>query len=129
MIVVDSSVWIAHFRNERSPQVATLRALPDPNLVLVGDIILLESLQGARSDAHARRIEDALRVFPVEPMLDDKLAVEAARHYRALQAVGVTPRKTIDLVIATFCIARRHRLLHQDHDFEALEQHLGLQVI
>ncbi len=123
MIVVDSSVWVAHFRNQNTPAVTALRGAIDPNDIVVGDLILLECLQGARDEGHAARIEAALSAFSMEPMLD---AVAAARHYRTLRALGVTPRKTADLIIATFCIARGHALLHQDRDFEPMIAHLGL---
>ncbi|MBC7768870.1 MAG: PIN domain-containing protein [Phycisphaerales bacterium] len=129
MIVVDSSVWIAHFRNAMSPAVTMLRGFQRPNEVVTGDLVLLECLQGARDDEHAVQIEATLRAFNVEPMLNDALAVEAARRYRRLRALGVTPRKMTDLIIATFCIARGYRLLHQDRDFEPMTAHLGLQVL
>ncbi len=129
MIVVDTSVWVAHFRNEVSPGVATLRALENPNDIVVGDLVLLECLQGARDEGHAARIEAALRVFQIEAMLDADLAIDAARHYRALRAMGLTPRKTIDLIIGAFCIRHSYRLLHQDRDFEPMVTHLGLQVL
>ncbi|HYD87358.1 MAG TPA: PIN domain nuclease [Vitreimonas sp.] len=129
MIVVDSSVWIAHFRNEVSPAVAVLRGLQKPTAVVTGDLVLLECLQGARDDKHAAQIEATLRAFTVEPMLNDTHAADGARLYRRLRALGVTPRKMTDFIIATFCIARGYRLLHQDRDFEPMVQHLGLQVV
>lgn len=128
MIVVDTSVWIAHFRNELSPAVAKLRAIANANDIVVGDLIMLECLQGARDERHAAIIETSLRAFQVEAMLDSALAIDAARHFRTLRAIGLTPRKTIDVIIGSFCIARRYRLLHQDRDFEPMTAHLGLQV-
>lgn len=94
----------------------------------MGDLILLEVLQGARDEGHAARIEGNLRRFQVVPMLDDKLAVQAARNYRMLRGIGITIRKTIDVVIGTFCIADGHSLLHDDRDFDPMVRHLGLQV-
>ena len=76
--------------------------------LLVGDLILLEVLQGVQSDLQAARVEAALRRFDIRPMLDPQLAVLAAGHYRWLRALGVTLRKTVDLVIGTFCIAHDH---------------------
>lgn len=127
MIVVDTSVWIAHFRNEDSEQVRRLRQLESPHDALVGDLIMLECLQGARDDVHAARIEATLRAFPVAPMLGEEIAMEAARNYRRLRLNAVTPRKTVDLIIATFCIRNGHRLLHQDRDFDPMVRLLGLQ--
>lgn len=129
MIVVDTSVWIAHFRNEASAAVRSLRGLEDVDEVVVGDLVLLECLQGARDEAHAGRIETILRTFQVEPMLDADLAVGAARNYRILRARGVTPRKTIDVIIASFCLRRGWRLLHQDRDFDVIAAHLPLAIV
>lgn len=128
MIVVDTSVWIAHFRNEASTAVTKLRAIANPNDIIVGDVILLECLQGARDEAHAAQIEAALRAFQIEDMLGDQPAVETARLYRALRALGQTPRKTIDVIIGAFCIRRGYQLLHQDRDFEPMSVHLGLRA-
>jgi predicted nucleic acid-binding protein len=126
MIVVDSKVWIAHFRNAISPSVKKLREMQEPGQIITGDLVLLECMQGARDEAHAVQIEATLRAFTLAPMLNDALAVEAARNFRRLRALGVTPRKTSDLIIATFCIARNYALLHQDRDFEPMVAHLGL---
>lgn len=130
MIVVDSSVWIANLRGLDIAAVRKLRALAedDDNQLLIGDLILLEVLQGARDEGHAARIERSLRRFPIEPMLDASLAVQAARNYRTLRGQGITVRKTIDMIIGTFCLAKGHSLLHDDRDFRPMTTHLGLQV-
>ncbi len=129
MIVVDSSVWIDNLRSVESAAVRKLRAFgPDDAEILIGDIILLEVLQGSRDALHAARVERNLRRFPIVPMLDDELAVRAARNYRSLRNRGITIRKTADLIIGTFCIARDHLLLHNDRDFEPMAAHLGLQL-
>ncbi len=57
------------------------------------------------------------------------LAIAAARNYRELRRHGHTVRKTIDCIIATFCIKNGHILLHRDRDYDAFEQRLGLQVV
>jgi predicted nucleic acid-binding protein len=61
-------------------------------------------------------------------MLDEKVAVQAAANYRRLRTQGITVSKTIDLIIATFCINNDHELLHQDRDFIHFETHLGLTI-
>jgi len=129
LIVVDSSVWIANLRDLDTRAVRLLRSIEDPDDIVVGDLILLEVLQGARNEEHAVRIENDLRQFHIENMLDAELAVSAARHYRTLRDKGVTIRKTADLIIGTFCVARGHVLLHDDRDFDAMAAHLGLRVI
>lgn len=97
--------------------------------IVVGDIVLLEVLQGVTNEAMAASTEDLLRTFEVMPMLDDQSAARAARNYRLLRQRGVTIRKTADLVIGTFCIDRGWPLLHDDRDFDHMERHLGLAVV
>jgi predicted nucleic acid-binding protein len=126
VILVDSSVWIAHLRGSRTVATAKLDAAIGRERILVGDLILLEVLQGARDEAHATRIERSLRRFDVVPLLDVDLAPRAARNYRKLRDLGVTIRKTADIIIGTFCIERRCALLHDDRDFAPMEEHLGL---
>lgn len=129
MIVVDSSVWIANLRGQRTPQVRRLLDLAAQEPLIVGDLVMVEVLQGARDEVHAARIERNLRLHYVEPMVSDEVAVRAARNYRTMRAAGVTVRRTIDLLIGTFCIERGYRLLHDDRDFDAMETLLGLSVL
>jgi predicted nucleic acid-binding protein len=128
MILVDSSVWIAHLRGATTPATMKLEAAAAREPLLVGDLILLEVLQGARDDARASRIERALREYAIVSLLDDQLAAQAARNYRRLRNLGITIRKTADIIIGTFCIEHRHSLLHEDRDFEPMEKHLGLKT-
>lgn len=128
MILVDSSVWIAHLRGHRTPAVARLEAAAGREPLLIGDLILLEVLQGERDEGHAARIERRLRRFALVPLLDADLAARAARNYRKLRDLGITIRKTADIIIGTFCIEHQHALLHDDRDFAPMEQHLGLMI-
>jgi predicted nucleic acid-binding protein len=57
------------------------------------------------------------------------LAVAAAQNYRDLRQQGYTVRKTIDCLIATFCLQAKHERLHRDHDFDCFEKLLGLKVL
>lgn len=129
MILVDSSVWIAHLRGRRTPATAKLEFAAAREPLLIGDLILLEVLQGARDDRHAARIERGLREYVLVSLLDADLARRAAGNYRKLRELGVTVRKTADIIIGTFCIERGHTLLHDDRDFEPMERHLGLRTL
>jgi predicted nucleic acid-binding protein len=131
MIVVDSSVLIDHLRGVPSAQVALWQRLVRENddQILIGDLVLLEVLQGVRDARQAAKVEAALCAFETAPMLDPSLAVAGASHYRHLRSIGITIRKTVDLVIGTFCIARNHMLLHCDRDFEPMCVHLGLRTL
>ncbi len=129
MIVVDTSVWVDHLRDIPSPEALLLDTLLDREPIVVGDLILCEVLNGVPGEAAARRAKSMLREFRIERMVDDTIAVEAARHVRALRRQGITIRKTMDLLIGTWCIRHRHDLLHRDRDYDAMEQHLGLRVV
>lgn len=126
MIVVDSSVWISLLRDQDTPQVSTLLNMRSRSEILVPDLVLLELLQGSANDRHAARIERQLDLFEQVAISSLSLAPIAAGHYRHLRARGITIRKTVDLIIATYCIANRHHLLHQDRDFEPFVAHCGL---
>lgn len=129
MILVDSSVWIAHLRGHRTEATLKLEAAAAREPLLIGDLILLEVLQGARDEAHAARIERGLRQYVLMPLLDADLASKAARNYRRLRELGVTVRKTADVIIGSFCIEHGHTLLHDDRNFAPMEEHLGLRVV
>jgi hypothetical protein len=129
VIVVDSSVWIGHFRNVLSRPVMLLRALFGREELVVGDIVLLEVLRGARDERNAIQLSRDMHAFDVVPMLGDAIAEQAARNFRTLRTVGITIRTSPDLIIGTYCIEHRHILLHDDRDFEPMRQHLGLQVL
>lgn len=128
MIVVDSSVWIAHFRGADTEPARKLGSLDLDVGLLVGDLILLEVLQGARDAADARRMANDLHQFEIMPMLSVALAIKAAENYRLLRSRGITIRKTPDLIIGTYCIEHGHSLLHDDRDFQPMHEHLGLRV-
>lgn len=128
MIVVDSSVWIAQLRRTDFAIIERLLGIRDTKDILVGDLILLEVLQGARSEPEALLIEKGLRQFVVRPMLSDSLLGKAAANYRMLRKRGVTIRNTVGIIIGTFCIEENHTLLHNDRDFDPIAKYLGLQV-
>jgi predicted nucleic acid-binding protein len=129
VILVDSSVWIDLLNNIVTEPVTRLRQLIPTSPILIGDLILCEVLQGLRTEAQARLVERSLRRFEAVGLLDPELAVRAAANYRFLRRQGVTIRKTIDLVIGTFCLERGHALLHDDRDFEPMERFLGLSTV
>jgi len=128
MIVVDSSVWIAQLRGNDIATIERLKNINDTKDILVGDLILLEVLQGARSEPEALLIEKGLRQFPVQQMLSDRLLAKAAGNYRELRKRGITVRNTVDVVIGTFCIEENHSLLHNDRNFDPIAKYLGLTV-
>ena len=129
MILVDSTVWIAYFNGHITPETDYLDEILGEQLILVGDLILCEVLQGFRKDEDFEIAQLAMGKFNQVSMLNSQLAIQSADNYRALRKRGITVRKTIDCLIATYCIENGHRLLHADRDFEAFEIYLELQVL
>ncbi|HUR20209.1 MAG TPA: PIN domain nuclease [Vicinamibacterales bacterium] len=129
MVIVDSSVWIDYLNDVDTPEADWLDLqLAQQRLGLL-DLMLCEVLQGIGSEAQARVVLEHMKRFAILDSGGADLAVAAAANHRALRAKGHTVRKTIDCLIATFCIREGHQLLHSDHDFDPFEERLGLRVI
>ena len=126
MIVVDSSVWIDFLNGRHLTHVRKLRTRLGTEEIIIGDLMLCEVLQGLENEAAARAVEGFLRRFDIVSMAGDAIAVVAARNFRYLRRRGITVRKTIDLLIGTWCIENRVPLLHNDRDFVPMARHLGL---
>jgi predicted nucleic acid-binding protein len=129
MIVVDTSVWIDYFNGRPTPAANLLDSMLERERLAVGDLILAELPQGFRSDLDFRRALDFLGAFEFQTMVGPEVAIDSARNYRRLRARGVSVRKTIDVMIETFCIQNGHQLLHADRDFDPMERYLGLDVV
>jgi predicted nucleic acid-binding protein len=128
VIVVDSSVWIDFFRGTSTPEVEKLYGLLGRTPVAVGDLILVEVLQGFRNDQDVATARQLFRPLPVIEMLGRQQAFKAAENYRKLRSKGITVRKTIDGIIATACIEADLPLLFSDRDFQPYVEHLGLEA-
>ena len=129
MIIVDSSVWIDYLNDTVNPHTEWLEHAIGSEPIALTSLILCEVLQGVRQDRAFVKAEEQLLSLPVFDMVKTKLAIEAARNYRVLRKRGITIRKSIDCLIATFCITEGYRLLHRDRDFVPFERHLGLAVV
>ncbi|MGA2050458.1 MAG: PIN domain nuclease [Terracidiphilus sp.] len=129
MVIVDSSVWIDYLNDKLSSHTTWLENAIGQREIGLTSLILCEVLQGIRHDRQFRETREQLLTLSVFEGLRADLSIAAAQNFRLLQRRGVTIRKTIDCIIATFCIAEGHQLLHHDSDFEPFEKHLGLRVI
>ncbi len=127
--VVDSSVWIDYFNGRQSIETETLDRALGREVIVIGDIILAEVLQGFRHDRDYLQAKARLRHFPIVPMLGETMAITAADNYRRLRKQGVTVRKTIDVIIASYCIEQALPLLYSDRDFDPMVAMLGLQPL
>ena len=129
MVIVDTTVWIDYWDGKSTPETEWLDAELDRQRLGVTDIIVCELLQGVRDEAEVTAVERELAKFEVFNTGGVELARAAAENYRALRRHGYTVRKTIDCLIATFCLREGHSLLHRDRDFDAFERLLDLSVI
>jgi predicted nucleic acid-binding protein len=128
-LVVDSSVWIDFFNGILTPQVKYLDLHLDREEVVVGDLVAVEVLQGFREEKDLRIASKLFESCSRVHFLNWEIALATVSNYRKLAALGKRPRKTIDVIIATYCIERNHQLLHSDKDFDELERFCGLQCV
>jgi predicted nucleic acid-binding protein len=128
VIFVDSSIWITIISRAETRYTADLRDAISTGNVAIADLVLMEVLRGATSDPAAQKLLQQMAAFPVVQIGGREVAIKAAAHYRALRALGITVRSTIDLVLATYCIEGRHTLLHGDRDFDHFAR-FGLDAI
>ena len=129
MVIVDTTVWVDYFQGTRNPETDWLNIELDRQRLGLTDLILCEALQGVRDDVAAKEVERNLLRLEVFETGGVTLAREAARNYRMLRNRGQTVRKTIDCLIATFCLRGQYSLLHRDRDFDAFELFLELSVL
>ena len=126
MILVDSSVWIDYFRGTSTPEAEALDSLLSTEPIATGDLVLTEVLQGFVSDRDFNQAKKLLTSLVIVDLAGQDIAIQAAKNFRVLRALGITVRKTIDTVIATRCIESRLSLLYSDRDFDPFVEHLGL---
>lgn len=129
MILVDSSVWIDYFRGTATPQTEKLDSLLGHEPIATGDLILTEVLQGFVSDRDFNQASKLMTSLVIVDLAGQTLAIQAAKNFRKLRALGITVRKTIDMVIATRCIESGLPLLYSDRDFDPFVEHLGLRSV
>jgi len=128
VFIVDSSVWIDYFNGRHTTQTDALHDSLGQQEIIMGDLILAEVLQGFRTDTDFHQARELFLAFPVVTMLGEEMAVRSAGNYRVLRKHGVTVRKTIDVMIASYCIEHALPLLYSDRDFDPMVEHLGLPV-
>jgi len=126
MILVDTSVWIDYLNGVQNRHTDTLDAGIVEGSVGMGDLIFLEILQGIRNDRQYRLTKQTLLTLGRIEMFGEGMPEKCTDNYRALRQMGITIRKTTDVIIATFCIERKMPLLFLDRDFIPFVDHLGL---
>lgn len=127
MILVDTSVWIDYFNGIGNVYTDILDNALTDGTVACGDIIFLEILQGVGNDNEYRRLKSRLAALDQYELFGSDMVYRCADNYRALRKIGITVRKTNDVIIATYCITNNLPLLFTDRDFQPFVNHLGLQ--
>lgn len=118
MYLVDTSVWIGVFRK---PRRLDLRALASTAEIVTCLPVIQEVLQGFRDERAFRLAREAMLAFPaVEAPMRAAVFEQAADLYRAARRAGVTPRSSVDCLIAACAIRNGLTVLHHDRDFELL---------
>jgi predicted nucleic acid-binding protein len=128
VILIDSSVWIDYFNGIPSWQTDVLDKALSNVPIIIGDLILTEVLQGFKSSRDFEKAKTLLGAFTFRSMGGYDVAIQSAQNYRRLRQAGVTVRKTIDVIIATFCITESLTLLHDDRDFDPMVPLLSLKT-
>jgi predicted nucleic acid-binding protein len=129
MIIVDSSVWVDYFNGKKTTQTDWLDSALGNTPVIMGDLILAEVLQGFQNNKEFKVAKDLLLGMPFMPMVGRVIALQSAENYRSLRRKGITVRKTIDVMIGTFCIYYQLPLLHDDRDFDPMVKFMGLKTV
>jgi len=128
MIVADTSAWIDYVRGIRAPHTDLLDYELQHNRIVTGDIIIVEFLQGLKKEKDLRIAKQLMESLEYYDFVGKDIAFIAAENFRKLRRNGITVRKTIDVIIATFCILHGFALIHNDRDFDPMELYLGLKA-
>lgn len=129
MIVADTSAWIDYFRGVAAPHTDALDRALSESRIIIGDLILAELLQGFSSEREFQIAKQLMEGLEYRDFVGRDMAMAAAQNYRVLRRQGITVRKAIDVLIATFCMENGFGLIHNDRDFDPMEQLLGLRVL
>ncbi|MDV6341499.1 PIN domain nuclease [Nitrosomonas sp. Is24] len=126
MVLIDTSVWVDFFNGKISSETEKLDHYLSSTVIIVGDLILAEVLQGFRNDKDYQIAKSLLTELELVQLCNSDLAIKSAQNYRMLRKQGITIRKTIDCLIATYCIETKTPLLFSDRDFVPYVENLRL---
>ncbi len=129
MKLIDTSAWIDFFNGTDNQTSDIIDRLLDTEPVMIGDLIYCELLQGFRTDKRYNEVKNSLSNLHRVELAGFDIAEKSALNYRKLRKQGITIRKTLDIIIATFCIENNICLIHKDRDFDLISEHLGLKTM
>ena len=129
MILADTSAWIEYDRATGSTVDRRVTALIDTDGPLaVTEPVVMEVLAGARSDAREDELRRLLLRFTLLHFDAASDFDAAARIYRRCRRAGITPRGTVDCMIAAVAWRRGAALLSRDADLERVAAVIGLDL-
>ncbi len=126
MMIVDTSVWVPYFNGQISEKVNALDYLLGRELVIMGDLILTEVLQGFLHDDHFHAAKQLLGSLETRSLGGGEIAMAAANNARKIRKAGHPAPKTVDSIIGTYCLLHNIPLLHDDETFDIMEEVLEL---
>jgi predicted nucleic acid-binding protein len=129
MIIIDTSAWIEYLRGGIPRVVKKVDQCLEEDLVGIGDLVYCEVMQGIRAPRERSKVSSLLLSLPQFDMVGFSIAEKSAANYRLLRSKGVTIRKTIDVLIGTFCAEHGLRIVHHDSDFDLMAEHIGLEIL
>ncbi len=129
MILVDTSVWIDYFLGKDNKHTMLLDTALNTERICIGDLIITELIQGFKTKSEISSAPKIISRLEYYDLAGKDIAFKAAENYRKLRQKGITIRKTIDIIIGTFCIENQIKLLHNDRDFDPFVKFLGLKVL
>jgi predicted nucleic acid-binding protein len=129
-LIVDSSVWIDSFNPKiKSVEKEILRQLIFNDYpIYLCPIIYQEVLQGIREDKIFEEIKYILqqyRMIEIDLMNVTNYAIDLYRH---LRKKGITIRKSVDCLIASYAILEDMYILHNDSDFMQIAKESKLKI-
>lgn len=119
MILIDTSVWIASFRDRQGRVAGLIKEARGTGQVLFTRHIQLELLQGCTDEDDWARLNKYLSEQTYLEMRKDGW-IDAARIFFDLQRMGSTVRSAADCCIAQLALDHDVTLLHSDRDFEKI---------
>ncbi len=126
MVVIDTSAWIEYFNDTGHKVLKDIDYVLDNDMVCLGDLIYCEILQGIRDKKQLKKVKEVFETLHKDVVGGFEICEKAAENYKYLRSLGVTVRKTIDIIIGTFCLENNYVIIHNDSDFKYMELYLGL---
>ncbi len=104
--VVDSSVFIDAIKGRTSKVSATFKQLlfTNPKDIIVGDLVMYEVIRGMKGEPNRIILAELFEEMTIVEMVGTERAVRSANRYAILREKGITIRKAIDTLIASYCI-------------------------